>query len=213
MIFNSLEPLFGGSKHFFDRTLRNPSFRSDLGLFLNVLMTLVQTSTLIHPYEHILCLMESSIFYPYPERAIFSCHKHLHLFLHYNIVTLSDKLHILGPRKLYNANLYKTRLIFYRPKYPHDVINLQHTLYIVIATVLETRTNRSTNQQSFCSDIFSSASISLPASPRRRWDGAHVTAVTWPCQFSLLPRKTCTIIAHYIGAVNFIGNSVMTRHE
>ena len=112
VLFNSLEPLFGGSKHFFDRTLRNPSFRSDLGLFLNVLMTLVQTSTLIHPYEHILCLMESSIFYPYPERAIFSCHKHLHLFLHYNIVTLSDKLHILGPRKLYNANLYKTRLIF-----------------------------------------------------------------------------------------------------
>ena len=63
------------------------------------------------------------------------------------------------------------------------------TLYIVMATAFETLTNKSTNQHFFCSDIFSSASINLPANPRRRYAGAQVTAVTWPCQFSPFPEE------------------------
>ena len=58
-----------------------------------------------------------------------------------------------------------------------------------MATAFETLTNKSTNQHFFCSDIFSSASINLPANPRRRYAGAQVTAVTWPCQFSPFPEE------------------------
>lgn len=61
---------------------------------------------------------------------------------------------------------------------------------MVMALSLDGRTNRSTKKPAYtCSDTFSKKSMSICATPRRRYWGATVTAVTWPCSVGGSPGR------------------------